>query len=355
MLLVRMAQPSDLPALVKLAHTSGGGLTTLPLDEGVLSRKLQRAEHTRTQLQHNGDGLFLFVLEDTDTREMIGISGIETAVGLTQPWYTYSVGTIVHASSELNIYHQFPTLFLTNDHTGCSELCSLYLHPAYRRHQAGALLSKCRFLFIASQRHLFAEKAIAELRGFINSDGVSPFWEGLGRHFFDMDFSDADYLSAVSNKQFIAELMPRYPFYTNLLPQAARDVIGREHNDARPARIMLEQEGFHYEGYVDIFDAGPTVESYTGQIRAVRDSQHASQQQVQQQRAHPLLLANESRNDFRCLLLSADPSPWHCHTVDAAWQTLQLADTQPARMALLYGHNAQGLHVQSLNAQGRTP
>ena len=77
MLLVRMAQPSDLPALVKLAHTSGGGLTTLPLDEGVLSRKLQRAEHTRTQLQHNGDGLFLsgvFIKVDAKTGKALSIT-----------------------------------------------------------------------------------------------------------------------------------------------------------------------------------------------------------------------------------------------------------------------------------------
>ncbi|HVL02434.1 MAG TPA: arginine N-succinyltransferase [Dongiaceae bacterium] len=337
MLLVRMATPNDLPGLVKLAHTSGGGLTTLPLDEDVLARKLERADQTRQQLQHNGDGLFLFVLEDTDTGTIVGTSGVETSVGLTQPWYTYRVGTIVHASTELNIYHQFPLLFLTNDHTGCSELCSLYLHPDYRRHQAGGLLSKCRFLFIASQRHLFAAKTIAELRGFIGTDGTSPFWEGLGRHFFDMDFSDADYLSAVSNKQFIAELMPRYPFYTRFLPQSARDVIGREHNEAKPARVMLEQEGFRYEGYVDIFDAGPTLETYTDNIRAVRKSQSIDLQQITALTTRPLLLANASRTDFRCVLLQANPSPWHCHDPSSAWPALQLGNTEHAQTVALYG------------------
>jgi len=36
---------------------------------------------------------------------------------------------------------------------------------------------------------------------------------------------------------------------------------------------MLEQEGFRYEGYVDIFDAGPTVECFRDNIHAVRQSQ----------------------------------------------------------------------------------
>jgi arginine N-succinyltransferase len=36
---------------------------------------------------------------------------------------------------------------------------------------------------------------------------------------------------------------------------------------------MLEAEGFRYEGYVDIFDAGPTLECFRDNIRAVQQSQ----------------------------------------------------------------------------------
>ena len=34
------------------------------------------------------------------------------------------------------------TLYLSNDLTGCSELCSLFLHPDYRQGNHGKLLSK---------------------------------------------------------------------------------------------------------------------------------------------------------------------------------------------------------------------
>lgn len=336
MLIVRMAQQQDLPALEQLAQSSGGGLTTLPLDRDVLARKLQRAHITCTRLQRNDEGLFLLVLEDTATGTVVGVSGVETAVGLSQPWYTYSVGLIVHASSELNIYHRFPTLFLTNDHTGCSELCSLYLHPGYRQHQAGALLSKARFLLMAQHRELFADKTIAELRGVVNEQGQSPFWESLGRHFFDMDFSDADYLSAVSNKQFIAELMPRYPFYAHLLPQAAQDVIGREHRDTAPARRMLEREGFRYDGYVDIFDAGPTVETATGQIRALRDSVLLLPAELKQRAHGRWLVANPARQEFRCTLFDPAGQDGYCADLPSLWQALQLAPDQPARAVALF-------------------
>ena len=110
------------------------------------------------------------------------------------------------------------------------------------------------------------------MRGKLDADGKSPFWEGLGRHFFAMEYTTADYLTGIGQKSFVAELMPRHPVYVNLLPEAARAVIGEVHADTQPARAMLEQEGFRYEGYVDIFDAGPTLECFRDNIHAVRSS-----------------------------------------------------------------------------------
>ena len=110
------------------------------------------------------------------------------------------------------------------------------------------------------------------MRGKLDADSRSPFWEGLGRHFFSMEYSTADYLTGIGQKSFVAELMPRHPVYVNLLPESARAVIGEVHDDTRPARALLEQEGFRYEGYVDIFDAGPTLECFRDNIHAMRQS-----------------------------------------------------------------------------------
>jgi arginine N-succinyltransferase len=164
-------------------------------------------------------------------------------------------------------------LFLSNDHTGHSELCSLFLDARYRHAKNGPLLAKSRLLFIAEFADRFAAKIIAEMRGRLDADGKSPFWEGLGRHFFTIEYSRADYLTGIGQKAFIAELMPRHPVYTTLLPADARAAIGQVHADTLPARSMLESEGFRYEGYVDIFDAGPTLECFRDNIHAVRQSQ----------------------------------------------------------------------------------
>jgi arginine N-succinyltransferase len=46
-------------------------------------------------------------------------------------------------------------------------------------------------------------------------------------------------------------------------------VIGRC-TDTEPALAMLKSEGFNYQGYVDIFDAGPAIECETQDPRGAR-------------------------------------------------------------------------------------
>ena len=271
-MIVRSVRAGDLPALIDLARSTGTGLTTLPANEARLAYRVGRAEKTFRGEAERGDCDYMFVLEDDDGR-VLGISAIAGGVGLRESWYNYRVGLTVCASQELNIHRQVPTLFLANDLTGHSELCSLFLHADHRNGLNGRLLSKARFLFIAEFREQFGDKIIAEMRGVSDEEGRSPFWECLGRHFFRMEFSQADYLTGVGNKAFIAELMPKFPLYTCFLSEAAREVIGRVHPDTEPALAMLKSEGFSYQGYVDIFDAGPAIEAETAKIRAIRDSQ----------------------------------------------------------------------------------
>jgi len=273
MMIIRPVRPADIDALEGLAKNAKVGLTTLPPDRNLLEKKIVASQGAfsgdRTE---PGNDHYLFVLEDGQTGEAVGTAGIVAAVGLSEAFYSYRVGTVVHASRELGVYNKMSTLYLSNDYTGCTELRSLFLNPDYRKNKNGKLLSKCRFLFMAELPHRFASKVIAEMRGYSDEQGRSPFWEGLGRRFFSMDFSQADVLSGIGDKHVIAELMPKHPVYVNLLSEQTQAVIGQVHENTKPALSILEKEGFSYQGYVDIFDAGPTVEAQLTGIRAVRDS-----------------------------------------------------------------------------------
>lgn len=304
---IRPIAAADLAGLRNLVGDAGSGLTTLPPDEAWLAKRIAASGAAFAGEAHKPDERYLFVLEDRGSDRIVGVCGIDAAVGLRQAWYSYRVGLAVHASQELGIFTQTPTLFLSNDHTGQSELCSLLLHPDSRRDGMGAFLSKSRFLFMAQHRARFATKVIAELRGVSDDEGRSPFWESLGRRFFSMDFSQADYLTGMGRKSFVAELMPKHPLYTSFLTPEAQAVIGQTHETTTPARRLLEQEGLRYEGHVDIFDAGPVLEIDIDDVDAIRASRLHRAATGTPAGDVPWLVSNTGFADFRAVLVRGGP------------------------------------------------
>lgn len=313
MMIIRHVQQQDLDDIYVLAEKSGVGMTSLPQNKQILAARITRMQETLAGQLARGEQGYLFVLEDTLQKKVVGLSGIEVAVGLTEPFYNFHVGRQVHASQALKVYKTLDTLFLSNDLTGSSELCSLFLDPDYRENQNGKFLSKVRFLFIAAFQSFFEQRLIAEMRGYSDEQGCSAFWDALGHHFFSMDFATADYLSGVGQKVFIAELMPRFPVYVDLLPQAAQQVIAKVHPHTRPAFHVLEMEGLQYKNYVDIFDAGPTLEAETNSLRAVKESCVFKVNIVEQvqESTESYLIANDHYAEYRVILVDQQIGQGH--------------------------------------------
>ncbi len=273
MMVIRPIKPEDLDQLRQLAVEAGVGMTSLPANDQILQEKIASSLDAFSGDEKSAENAsYLFILEDTSTQQIAGTSGIIAAVGSHKPFYSYKLSTLAHTSEALKIHKEVKVLHLVNDYQGVSEICTLLVTSKYRKGGNGKLLSRSRFLFMAEFPERFARTVIAEMRGVQNEEGRSPFWRNLGRHFFDMDFSKADYLTATGNKQFISDLMPRHPIYVPLLPPEAQEVIGAVHGATKPALKLLEQEGFEFGGYVDIFDAGPTIEAPRSQIRTIQES-----------------------------------------------------------------------------------
>ncbi|AGN84469.1 MULTISPECIES: arginine N-succinyltransferase [Enterobacteriaceae] len=344
MMVIRPVAEGDLPALMRLAGKTGGGLTSLPVDEATLAARIERSRRTWQGELPKGEQGYVFVLEETQSGEVAGICAIEVAVGLNDPWYNYRVGTQVHASKELNVYNALPTLFLSNDHTGSSELCTLFLDPAWRKEGNGYLLSKSRFLFMAAFRERFNEKVVAEMRGVIDEHGYSPFWESLGKRFFSMEFSRADYLCGTGQKAFIAELMPKHPIYTHFLSQEAQAVIGEVHPQTAPARAVLEKEGFRYRNYVDIFDGGPTLECDVDRVRAIRKSRLVTAGEGQRAPGEwpACMVSNEQYQQFRAMLIYADPNTERLLLTAAELDALKCQPGDTVRLVRLCAEEKSG-------------
>lgn len=300
-MLLRPVTLSDHAALLDLARQAGYGFTSLPQDAGVLEAKIIWSEKSFAGIPpREKEYRFLFVLEDTENGKIVGSTGIKSHVGLTSPFYSYKLSTLVQANRELEIYALNKVLHMVNDYTGASEIGSLFLTPEYRRDGLGRFLSRSRFLMLAEFAELFDKIVIAEMRGVHDEAGDSPFYDHIARHFFKMPFKEADYINATKGGQFIADLMPKYPIYVTLLPEEAKAVIGVVNDASLPALKLLQYEGFTHVGYVDIFDAGPTVRVDRERIATVQHSRKTEIAEVVQEiQGEKVMLATTQLATFR--------------------------------------------------------
>jgi arginine N-succinyltransferase len=270
---VRPATGADFAAIYEMAKLTGGGFTNLPPERATLVAKLARSEQSfaREEDAQSGD-LYMFVLEDPESGKIRGTCQVFGQVGVVQPFYSYHLSTLTQTSPELGQTFRNQLLTLTTDLEGSSEVGGLFLHPLQRAGGWGSLLARSRYLFMKLHRPRFGDRTLAELRGVMDEAGNAPFWDSLAGKFFDMSFPEADEFNAVHGTKFIADLMPGTPIYVALLTDGARAVIGQPHPTGKAALRMLEEEGFVYDRYIDIFDGGPTVTAATDSIRTVRES-----------------------------------------------------------------------------------
>ena len=107
---------------------------------------------------------------------------------------------------------------------------------------------------------------------------------------------------------FRSDLMPKHPIYTAMLTESARAAIGLPHPSGRAAMRMLENEGFAFENYVDIFDGGPTMTAKTDQVRTIREAHSTRVAAIDDDGGEPALIATGRLVDFRCAYGRLRPS-----------------------------------------------
>lgn len=295
--LVRPVAPQDLGVLTELATALGPGMTTLPADQKVLGEKIESSVETFAGKREPSAAQYLLVLEDVTGGGILGVAAVYPSIGHPYGFFSYKVSQLVRRSRKLGVGAKIELLTLANDYSGATEVGSLAVLPSLRGTGAGRLLARSRYMLIGAFPDRFAPRVMAEMRGWQDDAGRSPFWDAVGARFFDMEFDAADRMSAVDGAEFIADLMPTHPIYTALLSPEARKAIGKPHKASAPAMAMLLAEDFRYEGNVDVFDAGPQVHAERDHIRTIMQSFVAPAADAG--RPGPLLVSNRDLQGFR--------------------------------------------------------
>lgn len=335
MLCVRPARRDDLGGIRELAKLAGPGFTSLAVGEDVLVARLEKSVKSFSgPSEISPDHIYLLMLEDADG-SLVGMSAIKAQIGMRDPFFNFRILKQAQKSSVTDRRFDMNVLVLVNDLTGSTEVGSLFVRADQRGTGAGRLISQARYMLMAADQDRFAKRVISELRGHVSDDGVSPFWDAIGRKFFHMDFNEADKISAEKDNQFILDLMPKHPIYAALLPQEAQDVIGQTHPAGVGARRYLESEGFRYDGMVDIFDGGPSVNAPLADIRTIRHSRIVTLREgglKSSETTLTALIGRDTISDFRCVLSTLQFDGEKVLTDSQTLERLNLKDGDKARI-----------------------
>jgi arginine N-succinyltransferase len=273
MFIIRPAQPDDAATLLKLAKMVH--FINLPADKDIIASKIAKSRRSFAgEAEDERERQFMFVLEDTETGGVIGTSSLLCRIAWQgKPHIYLQVRRREHFSRDLNSGAVHTTFQVMTDETGPSELGGLILAPGYRGHRErlGSLLSLVRFHFIGLHRQFFQPRILAELMGPLTPDSHTLFWEFFGRRFINLSYAEADAFCQHS-KEFMTSLLPKEEIYASILPAEARNLIGKVGEETRPARAMLEKQGFVYLDRCDPFDGGPYLEADRDAIPLVQST-----------------------------------------------------------------------------------
>lgn len=270
MYLLRQIEESDADQVYRLAMQAHAGVTSLPKNRELIQKKIERSlDSFRHVQQKRMEGLlFLFVLENLATNELVGVSGIKSGGGKEIPLHHYAIQDEVRDEPKelLSALKKTKVLIPERARTPFSELCSLFLTRKERSSGIGRLLSLARFLFIKAHPAPFEKEIKASLRGVFTEEDLSPFYENVGRKFVDLPYdSFVDHVR--KDPTLILAAIPSFPITIELLMKEAQAAIGAPHKNTMPAKHLLEAQGFIFDNEVDLLDAGPILK---GQLTSLR-------------------------------------------------------------------------------------
>lgn len=344
MLFVRPARLADLDAIAHMARTAQPVLHSLPPDRAALEARIALSEDSfRADVDYPGEEFYLFVLEDSATGTLVGTSSLVAAAGYAEPFYAFRNDALIHASRELHVNRKIHALTMSHELTGKSRLAGFYVQPALRGEAAAHLMSRARMMYVAMNRRRFTPEVFSLLLGVTDDAGVSPFWEAVGRKFFGRDFKDIEMASGGRSRTFIAEVMPAYPLYVPLLPEAAQRVLGEPDPSALLAYEIHLEEGFEPDRYVDIFDAGPVLTAQVDRTASVAGNETrvvrataAKPANVAGKADAAYLIASQRAGEFRCALATLPENEADAALDAAACAALGVSEGDAVRCAPLY-------------------
>ncbi|OCX71669.1 hypothetical protein A6M27_10025 [Acidithiobacillus thiooxidans] len=328
---IRSVTESDLTSLYKLVERAPAGLTSLPRDQKILHEKIMQSVESEQAASGQEWQRILLVLFDPVEQCITGVSGLEREKS-TAPHYT--------------VDNKLERLRLDTTAISPVKLGSLLLGDTHRRRGFGGLLSKSRFLYLASLPEELSEYIHAELRGWVNNDDASPFWETLGYSLYGDNFSAIDHFRGSQPDAFAFHHLAAHEVPFSLLNQEVLAKMGQVHPDTKNALRMLEQENFGRTCHVDILDGGPIVRATTAEIATIRNSVICPVTEVSTNDllSDRWMISNSQSKAFRACLHPAALREGMLHVHSQTLSTLKIQPGERVRAILKQSSKQGNIH-----------
>jgi len=303
--IVRGIKEEDYEDLMALAKQFT--LLNLPAEPKVLKAKIQRSLQSFAGKLEKDKTEFLFALEDLEEKRVIGTCLILAKHGTKKdPHYYFRIIEKKHQSASLGIGFLHNVLQFHEDTDGPTEIGGLMLDRAYRRRpiKLGRLLSLSRFIYMGLYPQKFEPIVLSELTPPLTEEGLSEFWEAIGRRFTGMTYAEADHLSHI-HKDFVKNLFPEENIYVSLLESTARVSIGAVAEETIGAKHLLEKIGFKYKNEVDPFDGGPHYSCNLKDVTVVKNGSLRLLRDGDIKNGKDFLAGFDDGGKFKCTFISA--------------------------------------------------
>lgn len=245
--LIRAAELKDKADLLELARCFP--LCSLPKSQTKLRKKIQISRESFAQSLPKEKRNYLFVLEDTKEKKVIGSSQILSYFGKNRSLY-YSL--------KKNPEH----LKLTRSPKGKNHMGGLILHPKYRKskQRLGVQISLVRFLYIKSFPKEFSSLVDVSLTSPIEK-GKNAFWEETGKKIIRKTYSSALKAFQKDRPQFFSLFPKNLTIALDSLNSKAKSYLSEIHPQSQPVYKGLLKIGFYKTKYHHIVDGGVYMEA----------------------------------------------------------------------------------------------
>jgi len=292
------AREEDKEKLFELVLSIRSGIPSLPKDLEALGNRIEKSLKSFNRDVHKpGKENYLFVLENVETGKLVGCSGLKALINGEAPYYSYEIKREKNSHDPLGINVENDALHLTTIEN-VTELVSLFLNRDNRYANHGKLLSFSRFLFMSAFQERFCKKVASDLRGYLDKEGASPFWESYGKKLILEHIDIKDIFEGRYNQHVIQDLMPKNPIYISLLTDEARACLGKTHTKTEPALHLLKEQGFRKTNFINVYDAGPFVTCELKNIKTVQQHKEGIVGKIidADERQEPYIICNRNLN-----------------------------------------------------------